>query len=201
MPLPRPAYGVLAAGLAVCLAGALLTQGGPARQVGVIPRPRPPAQPGPALVAQARPVGLRLPGEAGPSSVVPVTVDAGGALAVPEDPATLGWWSGGAMPGAGRGSIVIDGHIDSSRYGAGVFAQLRDLHVGDSIEVATAGESRTYAVTGRRQFDKTALPAEVFDQTVGERLVLITCGGTFNRQSRHYSQNTVVYAVPSPQSS
>ena len=183
-----------------------MVHGGPVGSVGAIPV-APPATASTLVVGTAvqaaavPPVGLRLPDEDKASLVVPVTVDPDGALGVPEDPATLGWWSGGAKPGEGRGSIVIDGHVDSSRYGPGVFAQLRYLDVGDRIEVsASGGGLRSYAVTGRRQFDKSALPAEVFDQGVGERLVLITCGGSFDRQTRHYSQNTVLYAVPVPES-
>ena len=193
---------MLAAGLAAWAAGGLLVHGGPARQIGAIavPSPRPPSTvvAGTAVQpAAVPPVGLRLPGAAASSPVLPVTVDPGGALGVPEDPATLGWWSGGATPGGGAGSIVIDGHVDSSRYGVGVFSQLRSLNVGDAIELDSSdGATRVYAVTGRRLYEKTALPAEVFDQNVGERLVLITCGGTFDSRSRHYSQNTVVYAVP-----
>ena len=176
-----------------------MVHGGPVASIGAIPVRS--AQPAPTPTGESAaaipPVGLRLPGQAHPSPVVPVDTDTGGALEVPENPATLGWWSGGAKPGQGLGSIVIDGHIDSSRYGTGVFAQLRYLNVGDRIELGTSdGGQRSYAVTGRRQFAKSALPAEVFDQNVGERLVLITCGGTFNSQTRHYSENTVLYAVP-----
>lgn len=186
-----------------------MVHGGPVASVGAIPVPstqatstrptstRPTSTQAGGTAATVPPVGLRLPDQTLLSPVVPVTVAPGGALGVPENPATLGWWSEGARPGDGSGSIVIDGHIDSSRYGTGVFAQLRYLSVGDRIELSTSdGGSRTYAVTGRRQYDKSALPAEVFDQDVGERLVLITCGGSFNRQTRHYSQNTVLYAVP-----
>ncbi len=48
-------------------------------------------------------------------------------------------------------------------------------------------------------YPKNALPAsEVFDQDTTSRLVLITCGGTFDWATRHYSDNVVVYALPAP---
>ena len=41
------------------------------------------------------------------------------------------------------------------------------------------------------------LPTErIWTHTGPETLVLITCGGSFNPQIRHYRDNIVVYAVP-----
>ena len=129
--------------------------------------------------------------------VVPEAVGPGNALGVPDDPAVLGWWTGGAVPGAGSGSVVIDGHIDSARFGIGVLARLRELRVGDRIEIgAASGRVLRYVVAARRSYLKSTLPAAVFDQAGGERLVLITCGGHFDRQTAHYSDNVVLYAVP-----
>jgi len=141
-------------------------------------------------------VGVRLPGDR-TATVVPVTATQG-ALAVPDDPSVLGWWSTGARPGAGVGSVVVDGHVDSARDGLGVFAALRALTVGQRVEVVDqAGRRWSYRVTGRRSYPKTALAdSDVFDQSVSERLVLVTCGGVFDRVTRHYADNVVVYARP-----
>lgn len=141
-------------------------------------------------------VGVRLPGDR-TATVVPVTATQG-ALAVPDDPSVLGWWSTGARPGSGVGSVVVDGHVDSARDGLGVFAALRALTVGQRVEVVDqAGRRWSYRVTGRRSYPKTALAdSDVFDQSVSERLVLVTCGGVFDRLTRHYADNVVVYARP-----
>jgi hypothetical protein len=141
-------------------------------------------------------VGVRLPGDR-TATVVPVTATQG-ALAVPDDPSVLGWWSTGARPGSGVGSVVVDGHVDSARDGLGVFAALRALTVGQRVEVVDqAGRRWSYRVTGRRSYPKTALAdSDVFDQSVSERLVLVTCGGVFDRVTRHYADNVVVYARP-----
>ncbi len=130
--------------------------------------------------------------------IVSVGILGDGTLDVPEDPQVLGWWADGAAPEASVGSVVIDGHIDSATRGVGVFAKLRVLEVGDLVEVTSAGgKVKAYRVTGRREYPKQALPAEeVFSQTVGERLVLVTCGGRFDRKARHYDDNIVVYASP-----
>jgi hypothetical protein len=63
------------------------------------------------------------------------------------------------------------------------------------------GRVTSYVVTGRRKYPRTLLPslnqpADVFDQTVPERLVLVTCGGRFDRRIRHYVDNVVAYATP-----
>lgn len=149
----------------------------------------PPAPPAPV-------VGVRLPGDR-TATVVPVTATQG-ALAVPDDPSVLGWWSTGARPGSRVGSVVVDGHVDSARDGLGVFAALRALTVGQRVEVVDqAGRRWSYRVTGRRSYPKTALAdSDVFDQSVSERLVLVTCGGVFDRVTRHYADNVVVYARP-----
>ncbi len=162
---------------------------GAAKQGGAEQGAAPPAPPAPV-------VGVRLPGDR-TATVVPVTATQG-ALAVPDDPSVLGWWSTGARPGSGVGSVVVDGHVDSARDGLGVFAALRALTVGQRVEVVDqAGRRWSYRVTGRRSYPKTALAdSDVFDQSVSERLVLVTCGGVFDRLTRHYAENVVVYARP-----
>jgi len=146
----------------------------------------------------AAPVRLELPRFAISARVEPVTVDPTGSLTVPEDPDVLGWWRSGARPGAGRGAVVVDGHVDSARDGLGVFAKLAELDPGDAVDLVDgAGRTRRYVVSGRRLHPKADLPAgEIFDQRGAERLVLITCGGSFDERLRTYSHNVVVYAVP-----
>ena len=59
------------------------------------------------------------------------------------------------------------------------------------------GTTRTYEVVERQQYGKLMLPTErIWTHTGPETLVLITCGGSFNAQIRHYRDNIVVYAVP-----
>ncbi len=147
---------------------------------------------------QASPVRLQLPSLGVSARIVPVSVGSAGDLAVPDNPDVLGWWRSGARPGDGRGSVVIDGHIDSATQGLGVFARLQELEPGDPVLTESAsGVLRRYWVTGRRQYAKASLPAdEIFSQVVRERLVLISCGGRFDEDKGSYSDNVVVFAVP-----
>jgi LPXTG-site transpeptidase (sortase) family protein len=117
-----------------------------------------------------------------------------GSLTPPSDPQTVGWWSGGAQPGAKRGSAVITGHTVHS--GGGAFDNLGQLQKGDSVVVATARGSLRYRVTGITTYRKQALAThaeQVFDQSVSGRLVLITCE---DWNGKVYLSNVVVMAVP-----
>ncbi len=129
--------------------------------------------------------------------VVPEEVDGRGELSLPQDPRTVGWWDAGAAPGAPVGTIVLAGHVDSAQQGAGALYPLARTPVGARVIVSGPGGETTYVVQGRRRYAKDALPwRDLFRQDVEARLLLITCGGDFDQETRHYSDNVVVYAVP-----
>jgi hypothetical protein len=129
--------------------------------------------------------------------VVRESVDGAGALTLPQDPRTIGWWGAGAAPGAPLGTIVLAGHVDSAQQGAGALFPLARTPVGARVVLSGPGGEATYAVQGRRRFAKDDLPRrELFRQDVETRLLLVTCGGGFDRATRRYTDNVVVYAVP-----
>jgi hypothetical protein len=162
--------------------------------VGQVPRSRPvPALPALALP----PAAFRAPVLRLRAPVVPVGTDASGSLELPDDTGTLGWWTGSALPGASRGTVVLAGHLDTVQDGPGVMAAVLQQRVGAQVQlIDTAGSTLTYRIVAVRSYPKAALPAAVFAGTGRARLVLVTCGGTFNEESHHYSDNVVVYAVP-----
>jgi hypothetical protein len=130
------------------------------------------------------------------AAVVPVDVDDAGALTVPADPAVVGWWRAGAWPGVAHGTVVLAGHVDTHADGPGALFRVAALRPGDRIEIDSAAGPVGYAVAGVRSYPKAELPPEVFATAGSPRLVLVTCGGAFDRRSRHYADNVVVYAVP-----
>lgn len=142
------------------------------------------------------PTRLQVPALGVDAPVIPVTVEPDGGLAVPDDPAVTGWWHAGARPGSRRGTVVIDGHVDTRLQGPGVLFHLADLRPGDPITLGTPGGTMGYRVAAIRSYPKAQLPAEVFERAGNPRLVLITCGGTFNSLTRQYADNIVAYAVP-----
>jgi hypothetical protein len=200
---------LVALGIALIVTGARLWRS-PARDIGTVPpvTATPPASSGPSAAGPApsrrtapfQPERVRVPRIGVDAAVVPVTVRPDGLLAVPADVRTAGWWSAGAAATAPSGSVVLVGHVDSARQGPGVFFAIRTLLPGDRV-ILSSGDGRTaaYTVAARREYPKNMLPAdEVFDQGTSPRLVLVTCGGTFDTRTRHYSDNVVVYALPAP---
>lgn len=149
-----------------------------------------------AAAAGFAPGRLVIPRLAVDAAVMPMSVGPDRSLGVPANPDVLGWWRDGASPGQPAGSVVIDGHVDSARSGPGALFRLQTLVPGDLVTVSGPGGVARYIVAARRQYPKATLPASVFDQLVGARLVLVTCGGPFDARTRHYADNVVVFARP-----
>jgi hypothetical protein len=109
----------------------------------------------------------------------------------------LGWWRDGGRPGSGRGTVVIDGHVDTRLQGPGALYRLREMPLGAVIELRDASGDQRYVVRAVHSYPKAALPSELFDRAGEPRLVLISCGGDFDTATRQYADNIVVYATPS----
>ena len=128
------------------------------------------------------------------AEVTPIGLDANRALAVPKRADITGWWSGGYAPGE-AGPTVIVGHYDS-KVAPGVFANLKDVTEGDRITVEQSdGSSYVYLVEFVERLHKTEFPTNlVYGPTDESTLRLVTCGGKFDRKTRHYVDNVIVYA-------
>jgi hypothetical protein len=145
----------------------------------------------PVAVAVDRPVRIDLPTLRVRAPVEPVAVQGGGDLVVPENPHVVGWWA------AGGGTLVLDGHVDTAAGGPGALFRLSELATGDAIGLTGVdGAVQSYVVTSVRTYLKADLPAEVFGPSESPRLVIITCGGHFNRSTRQYANNVVAFADP-----
>ena len=120
-----------------------------------------------------------------------------GALAIPKDIDRVGWWRDGAAPGSANGAILLAGHIDSAKRGAGAFYTLKNARRGDTVSVTSDdGKVRNYRITTMRRVRKAALPASIYSRTGARRLVLVTCGGPFDTSNGHYRDNLIVTALP-----
>jgi sortase (surface protein transpeptidase) len=139
-------------------------------------------------------VALALPTIGIDASVVPVGTDPNGVLDVPPEPWVVGWWSDGVAPGEGTGTVVLDAHLDSHQYGTGPFARVTDLTAGDPATIRdNAGGSHQYQVSEVATYQRTALPVEdLFRQTGPERVVLVTCGGTYRPDAGGWDSNIIV---------
>jgi sortase (surface protein transpeptidase) len=114
---------------------------------------------------------------------------------VPDRWERAGWYADGTRPGD-PGSAVILGHVDSRRDGPAVFFRLRDLRRGDEIKVVRAdGSTVRFAVDRTEQYPKSRFPTDdVYYPTLTPGLRLVTCGGEFDADARHYRSNVIVFA-------
>ncbi len=141
---------------------------------------------------------VRIPGIDVASRIVPVGLEANGALGIPEDVSLVGWYRLGVPPGADQGSAVLVAHRDGRGQGRGVFYELGRLDVGDLVSVRTdAGDTVDYSVVARESIAKKRLPyEELFSVEGPPRLTLISCGGYYDPADGGYQDNIVISAVP-----
>ena len=141
------------------------------------------------------PIGTNMPNPYGPADVAMYDLTQ--------------WNRLGGTPGSGNNTILA-GHVDynatvpyaGAHYrGPGIFQNLRFLSQGDRIEIHTDERVYVYEVIWRRAFDadvenwREAWTADVPVESV----TLYTCGGTFDAESRKYSDRLVVRAQLIPQ--
>ena len=159
------------------------------------PAPRPPARPGVAAPGgPLAPVRVRIDAIGASAAVDPLGLNRDGSLAVPKDFNRAGWYTGRPPPGA-IGPAIIVAHVDS-KAGPAVFYRLDELKPGDEVTITRADGSNVVFVVDRlEQHPKNAFPtAAVYEPTPDATLRLITCGGTFDRASRHYRDNIIAFA-------
>jgi hypothetical protein len=147
-------------------------------------------------IRRAAPVSVRIDRLGISSALVDLRIKPDGALQVPADFQRVGWYVGSAHPGD-PGPTVLVGHVDSYK-GPAVFYRLRELRPGDVITVGRADRTQARFVVQRvLRVPKRSFPTRLVYVGDGRpSLRLVTCGGSFDRRSRHYLDNTVVLAVP-----
>lgn len=128
------------------------------------------------------------------ASIITMGLLPDGTMESPPKPELVAWYGFTTKPGLG-GNAVLSGHLDYRNYGPAVFANLKKLVQGDTIEVVLAdGTTITYEVTGLKQYPVELVPMrEVLAQTADDSLTLITCGGAFGGAS--YTDRLVLRAV------
>ena len=156
--------------------------------------------PGPGAPAPARaawrpgaPRRVTIPALHVDVPVVPIRAP-GGVLIPPSNPQELGWWAGGAKPGAARGSALVTGHTVHT--GGGALDDLATLHRGDRVTVRTDRGRIRYVVRDVEVYSKGAVAKHarrLFSQEVPGRLVLVTCD---DWDGQEYLSNAVVVATP-----
>lgn len=130
--------------------------------------------------------------------IEPVGVQMDGELATPpRDPwDDVGWDNLGPLPGK-PGSAVIDGHLDRPGGYPAVFWRLREVQIGDAVQVTNAaGQTLRFRVTGLAYYPPDQAPIQdIFGNLSGTYLNLITCAGDWIPSQHQTTLRLVVYTT------
>ena len=129
--------------------------------------------------------------------VLPMGVNADSSMQAPINIFDSGWYSASAKPGE-NGAMVIDGHA-SGPSRQGLFAYIDTLRKGQRIEIERGdGEIFVYEVVAHETIPLGQVDMEKVLSTYGDSsqsLNLITCAGTWIRESGSFTDRAVVYTV------
>jgi Sortase domain len=147
-----------------------------------------------APMARSAPVRVQIPAIGVDSTLMQLGLRADGSLQVPPSGFPAGWYTGAPTPGE-LGPAILAGHVDWGGQ-PGVFYHLRDLQPDAQVTVTRQdGSAAVFRVTQVKEYPKDKFPTNVvYGDLDHPGLRLITCGGSFDRQTRNYDDNIVAFA-------
>ncbi|WP_353649991.1 class F sortase [Nakamurella sp. A5-74] len=153
----------------------------------------------PLVLAASAPLAITIPSIGVQSTLVQLGLNPDKSIEVPplDDPdSKAGWYKYSPTPGQ-IGPTVILGHVDSVKYGPGVFFKLGALQPGATVEVTlTDRVVAVFTVDKVVAYPKSAFPSSaVYGAIHHPGLRLITCGGAFDPAAGSYESNIVAYAT------
>jgi LPXTG-site transpeptidase (sortase) family protein len=92
----------------------------------------------------------------------------------------------------GVGNVVLSGHVERRNGRPGIFYNLKDLKVGDSISVVYDNVRRDYVVQSTRMVEPSDL--QPLYPTDDDRITLITCD-SYDLLQDNYQQRVIVVAT------
>ena len=124
-----------------------------------------------------------------------VGLDGAGRMDVPKQWYTVAWYKLGYKVGD-KGSAALSGHLDTSSGSPAVFYNIGKLNTGDEISVIDdKGDTFKFRVYEKQYYPYDGFPLQrVFGSSGRVELSLITCGGTWDRNAKNYSQRIVIYS-------
>lgn len=121
-----------------------------------------------------------------------VNVTSNGDMETPNNAINVGWFQLGPRPGE-KGNAVIAGHYTGENGEAGVFHELSHVKVGDVLSVDDSnGNSIFFTVREIRLYDP-GFADDVFRESDGIHLNLITCDGVWDGEKNSYDKRLVVF--------
>lgn len=115
------------------------------------------------------------------------------------DPPLATWYEKTSAPGAVEGNTLIASHVDFGHGDAAPFSQLHKIQKGAPILVRDfEGTMHEYKADSIQVYERQAVPADLFEATGKNELVLVTCSGpSINAgEASYYMYNLVVTATP-----
>lgn len=146
-------------------------------------------------VPASEPQKIVLPSLGVSSCVQKVGLTKQGAVAAPTNIHLAGWYTHSVRPGE-RGVSVIDGHVQG-RYSKGIFKDLGKLRSGASIQVQLgSGQWLEFEVVQSGTYPADTAGQEMLKpiEDVDRQLTLITCTGTYDKQTKTYDKRVIVRA-------
>ena len=149
----------------------------------------------PKSMPKSTPLRFRAPSVNIDAPLIPVGLGSDGAIAMPDAFDVAGWYANAPTPGE-LGPSVIVGHVDQVG-GIAIFWRIRYLQPGDTVYVDREdGPTAAFKVNDIENYSQDDFPTNlVYGNTEFASIRVITCGGTFNTATHHYSDNTVVYGT------
>jgi hypothetical protein len=158
--------------------------------------PTPVSSATPEAAEEDPPVSVRIPATRTDSRLLHLGLRADGSLEVPpgEPGSPAAWYNQSPVLGE-PGPAILLGHVNATDGSPGVFAGLRELNPGDTIEITRHdGTTAVFAVQRGEQYSKNNFDTQaVYGDTDGAELRLITCDG-YNLWTGQFEDNYVVYA-------
>ena len=149
------------------------------------------------MLPRSVPVSLDVPSIGVHSTLLQLGANPDRTVQVPplEKDSKAGWFSYSPTPGE-LGPAVLLGHVDSARWGPGIFYRLGALRPSEKVDVTRADRAVvTFVVDRVESYPKDTFPSlQVYGNTLDAELRLITCGGIFDSSTRNYENNIVAYA-------
>lgn len=127
------------------------------------------------------------------AAIDPVSLTEKGAVGVPSEPATLGWFDKSPVPGE-KGSAIIDGHRGWRNKTPAVFDHLHEIALGDIVIVIDSdGATIPFQVYDIKNYNPNESPEEVFLPNDDIFLNLITCNGEWDSAAGTATKRLVVF--------
>ncbi|PZS30950.1 MAG: class F sortase [Pseudonocardiales bacterium] len=149
------------------------------------------------ILPRSTPTRLSIPAIGVDSTLIQLGLNADRTVQVPPLGADskAGWYRYSPSPGQLGPSILL-GHIDSAKYGPGVFYKLGALRKGNTVSVRRADNTvAVFSIDAVVKYPKDQFPTlTVYGNTDHAALRLITCGGKFDFSAHSYEDNIVAFA-------